>query len=135
MKQSNGTTVFAWIIRIVLALLFIGASLGKVTSNPHWIERFRAYGYPDGFCLLIGVLEAAGAIGLLIPRTAGYAAMGLFGIMLGAGVTQATHHEAAQLWRPIVFAVLLAIVIYLRKPWPQKQQMETEVKRATGQPQ
>lgn len=133
MSQSKGKTVLAWIIQIVLALLFIGASIGKLTSNPHWVERFRAYGYPDGFYLLIGVLEAAGSIGLLIPRTAGYAAMGLFGIMVGAGFTNVTHHEAAQLWRPLAFAVLLTIVIYLRKPWPLQQKIQTEIKQAAGQ--
>ncbi len=77
MNQSKGKTIFVWLVQIVLALLFLGAALGKLTSNPQWIERFRVYGYPDGFCMLIGVLEAAGAIGLLIPRTARYAAMGL----------------------------------------------------------
>jgi uncharacterized membrane protein YphA (DoxX/SURF4 family) len=118
MNQSKVKTVLVWLAQIVLALLFAGAALGKLTSNPQLIEKFRAYGYPDGFCMLIGVLEAVGAIGLLIPPTAGYAAMGLFGIMIGASFTHLTHHEAAQLWRPIVFAVLLAFVIYSRKAWP-----------------
>jgi len=40
-----------------------------VRSNPQWIDRFKAYGYSAGFCVLIGALEAAGAIGLLNPAS------------------------------------------------------------------
>jgi putative oxidoreductase len=120
MNQSKGKTVFAWLIQVVLALLFVLAALGKLRSDPNWIARFNAYGYSAGFCLLIGALEAAGGIGLLIPPLAGYAALGLIGIMIGASYTHVTHHEAAQLVRPIAFIVLLAVVVYMRKPWPMK---------------
>ncbi len=37
---------------------------------------------------LVGGLELAGAIGLLIPRLAALAALGLAGVMIGAVITQ-----------------------------------------------
>lgn len=106
--------------------------MSKLMSNPHWIERFRAYGCPDGFCLLIRILEAVGAIGGLIPHTGGDAAMALFGIMMGAGVAHVTHHEAPQIGRPTAVGVLLAIVIYRRKPSFLKQGNDDRPRTGNG---
>lgn len=124
MKQSRGKTILTWVAQVLLALLFVAAAFGKLASNPQWVERFRDYGYTDAFRLLIGSLEVAGALGLLIPRAAGYAALGLLGIMIGASVTHLTHHEAGQLWRPFVFAVLLMMVVLIRRPWPLRSKAQ-----------
>ena len=120
-SHSKVRTISAWLTQIVLALGFAAAALGKLAGNPHWIQRFRGYGYSPRFLLLIGVLEAAGAVGLLIAPVAGYAAIGLFGIMIGATCTHLANHEASQLWRPLLFMALLSVVIYIRRPWPSKQ--------------
>lgn len=121
MTDSKTKRIASWGIQILLAALFAVAALGKLTRNPQWISRFRGYGYSAGFCLLIGAMEAAGALGLLIPRMAGYAATGLLGIMSGALYTHLMNHEAPQAWRPLIFMVLLAIVISCRRPWPIKR--------------
>jgi len=113
--------ISAWLAQAALALGFAGAAAGKLAHNPHWIERFTAYGYSTHFLLLVGVLEAVGAVGLLIAPLAGYAAMGLLGIMIGALFTHAVNHEASELWRPLLFMALLTVVIYVRKPWPLKR--------------
>lgn len=133
MKQSKGKTILTWVAQVLLALLFVAAALGKLAGNPQWVERFRDYGYTDAFRLLIGSLEVAGALGLLISRTAGYAALGLLGIMIGASVTHLTHHEAVQLWRPIVFAVLLIMVVLIRRPWPLRSKPQAAGSVAAGQ--
>lgn len=122
MIDSKTKRIAAWGIQILLAALFALAALGKLTRNPQWLSRFRGYGYSAGFCVLIGALEAAGALGLLIPRIAPYAAIGLLGIMSGALYTHLVNHEAPQAWRPLIFMVLLAIVISCRRPWPRKRQ-------------
>ena len=121
MSHSKVHTISAWLAQAVLALGFAGAALGKLAGNPHWIDRFTAYGYSPHFLRLIGILEAVGTVGLLIAPVAGYAAIGLFGIMIGALYTHAANHEALQLWRPLLFMALLTVVIYLRRPWPLKQ--------------
>jgi uncharacterized membrane protein YphA (DoxX/SURF4 family) len=122
MTDSKTKRIASWGIQILLAALFALAALGKLTRNPQWISRFRGYGYSAGFCVLIGALEGAGALGLLIPRIARYAAIGLLGIMSGALYTHLVNHEAPQAWRPLIFMVLLAIVISCRRPWPRKRQ-------------
>ena len=120
-KKTKTKKIAVWGTQILLAALFALAALGKLSRNPQWISRFRGYGYSAGFCVLIGALEAAGALGLLIPRIAGYAATGLLGIMSGALYTHLVNGEAPQVWRPLIFMVLLAIVISYRRPWPLKQ--------------
>ncbi len=48
---------------------------------------FADIGAGQWFRYLVGGLELAGAIGLLIPRLAGLAALGLAALMVGATVT------------------------------------------------
>jgi len=44
-------------------------------------------GADDWFRYMVGTLELAGGIDLLIPRLAGLAALGLTGVMVGATYT------------------------------------------------
>ena len=48
---------------------------------------FHQMGADDWFRYLVGTLELAGGIDLLIPRLAGLAALGLTGVMVGATYT------------------------------------------------
>lgn len=84
------------------------------------IERFRHWGFPDKFYLVIGVFKLLGAIGLLIPRMSGYAAAGLIALMIGAAATHLINGEGLQVLRPLIFIVFLALVVYLRRPWASK---------------
>jgi uncharacterized membrane protein YphA (DoxX/SURF4 family) len=67
MDQPTIRTATAWIAQILSALIVLGAAAGKLLGSSGWIERFRNWGYPDGFSLVIGVLELLGAIALLVP--------------------------------------------------------------------
>ena len=118
MRQSKAKTITSWVLQVLLGLLFLVASLGKLGGGPEVVEMFRNWGFPDKFYLLIGVLELAGGIGLLIPRTAGYAAAGLFAVMIGAAGTHLVNGEGLDVLRPIVFMLPLAGIVFLRRPWP-----------------
>lgn len=107
--------IIDWIVRILLALAFTLASLGKLTANPGVVEMFTQFGFPDGFYLLIGVLELAGAVLLLIPKTRKIAVMLLAIIVIGAAGTHLVHDPLSELIRPLVFAVFLALAWYLPK--------------------
>lgn len=116
MEQSKSKNIISWVIQILVAALFIMASFPKLTSQPEVIENFKRWGMPDKIYLLIGALELLGAIGLLIPRLAGLAAIGLIFIMVGAAFTHLTHNEALASLFPIVLILLLAVVAYIRNP-------------------
>ena len=114
MSQTTIRVVTAWIAQILSAVIVFGAALGKLLGTPGWIERFRNWSYPDGFYLVIGVLELLGVIVLLVPRFAGRAAAGLLVIMLGAFLTHLIHGEGLAVVRPLIVIVLLVAVLWLR---------------------
>ncbi len=76
----------------------------------------RAYGYPEKFYLLIGLVELLGAPALLVPRRAAYGATLLIAVMIGATVTHLLHSEASRALVAAVLMVLLGIVAYARRP-------------------
>ncbi len=105
--------VVLWVCQVALALMFLGAGIRKFTS-PMWARMFARWGYPDDFYLVIGALEVAGALALLVPRTAAPAAIVLIVIMIGAGVTHALHGEWQRLPQIAVMSALLVAVMYGR---------------------
>jgi putative oxidoreductase len=101
-----------WILTLLLAAVMVGPGMQKFTS-PTWQRMFRTWGYPDGFYLVIGALEVAGGIGLLIPRLTSYCAIMLSVVMLGASATQILRGGRNGIGE-IVFAVLLAALAWIR---------------------
>lgn len=114
---SRALNIGAWIGSALLFLLFVGmASRMKLTSAQESVEAFQKYGYSDGFRLFIGTCELLGGIALLIPRLAFWSAAGLFIIMLGALHAHLTHDESSNAVVPLVVALLLAFIGYVRRP-------------------
>ena len=109
---SKATNVVSWILAVVLAAFFGLAGVGKLGGGAN--EMYEGWGYPAWFALAIGVAEAAGAIGLLIPKTTRWAIYGLTAIMAGAVFTHVTNGEAAQLARPLIPTMCLWILWKLR---------------------
>lgn len=112
MSSSKGRSIAAWVLVVALAVMFLLAALGKLTGAA--TPMFEAWGYPSWFAVLIGAAELAGAIGLLVPRTTRWAAVGLVLVMLGAVFTHVTNGEGAQVLRPLIFLGGLAAVLLLR---------------------
>jgi uncharacterized membrane protein len=117
-----------WLLQIVLALVFLGLGLLKVTrSRPRlltvapWVED-----YPEPVVTSIGVLELLGAAGVVLPAVFGVAtvlvpvaATGLAILMLAAVVTHLLRHENQQATAPAVL-LLAALAVALGRfgPWP-----------------
>lgn len=107
-------TVALWIVTLLMAVVMVGPGSQKFTG-PTWERMFRAWGYPDGFYLVIGALEVVGGIALLIPRFASASALVLMVVMIGAAITQVTQGGRNGVGE-IVFATLMALIAYAR--WP-----------------
>jgi uncharacterized membrane protein YphA (DoxX/SURF4 family) len=114
--MSKVKHVALWVLQILLAVMFLGVGIGKVLHGAQWIEKFRLWGYPENFYLVIAATEVFGAIGLLGPRLSGYAAGTLAVVMIGAFVTHLLHSEFPNLVPTGLFTLLLAIVAYQRRP-------------------
>jgi uncharacterized membrane protein YphA (DoxX/SURF4 family) len=107
-------TIATWTLQILLCALFLMVGTGKFL-DPGWARRFARWGYPDGFHLIIGVVEALAGLALLVPRFTAYAAVLLMVVMTGAALTHLTFGETRQFTSPLVFLVLLSLVGWLRK--------------------
>lgn len=114
--MSKGKTIASWIIQILIAGLFLMMGSQKLMSDPETVANFTRWGMPDKIYLVIGFFETLGAIGLLIPRVAGLAAVGLILVMGGALFTHLTHNEMGMAMLPLVVMILLGVIVYLRNP-------------------
>lgn len=113
--MKNTKRYLLWFSKIILSILFLLASLGKLTQNESVVEMFSNWGYFDGFYLIIGALELILALLLLIPKTTLFAAISLFVIMIGALVTHIVHDPILQTIRPLIFMSFLAIIIWIQR--------------------
>jgi uncharacterized membrane protein YphA (DoxX/SURF4 family) len=102
--------VLEWVVSGLLFLLFILAAVGKLTHSRGQIELFRRFGYPDGLYYIVGLMEVAGALLLLVPRTAPIGASLLALVMLGATGTHLWHQEFG---RAAYATVLLLALVWL----------------------
>jgi len=77
------------VARAVLVVAFAGGGLMKVAGEASMVQMFADIGLGQWWRYVVGTLELAGAIGLLIPARTGLAALGLTALMVGATVTRA----------------------------------------------
>jgi putative oxidoreductase len=104
-----------WILSGLLALAFLGAGGAKLAGAAAMVELFDKVGLGQWFRYLTGMLEVAGAIGLLISRYAFYAAILLALVMVGATIANLTVLGVSPA-PTVVLLVLSGIIAWLRKP-------------------
>jgi putative oxidoreductase len=102
-------------LRVLLAVEFAGGGPLKRAGAETTVPLFSDIGAGQWLRYVVGVLELAGAVGLLVPRLAGLAALGLAALMTGALVTQVAVLDGL----PVIEAVFLiasAAIAYTRRP-------------------
>jgi putative oxidoreductase len=106
-----------WTLQILLGVFFVAASAApKFWGDPYAVQIFTEIGAGQWFRYLIGAVELAGGIGLMVPRLAGPAAVGLMALMIGAGYTQAVVLGApAMVLTPVIIFVLAAVIAWGRR--------------------
>lgn len=122
-------TVALWAGQVLFAALFMFAGLNKLFGlQQEVIDQFETIGAGVGFRYSTGALELAGGLGLLVPRLAGPAALGLIGVMAGAVVAHLTVLPPATLaLAPVVLGALLGPIAWGR--WPQTKALIAARKR------
>ena len=111
----KGKTIALWVLNVLLALLYLFASSHKIQGGPEVAKGFATYGLSAGFARFIGVCELLGAVGLLVPRTRFWAAVGLLPIMAGAVFMHFTHREVSHGVPAAVILLLVALSAYGRR--------------------
>lgn len=100
-------------MQAVLAFEFAGGGIVKLLGMPEMVAMFAEIGAGQGLRYVVGSLEVAGALGLLVPRLAGLAGLGLVGLMVGATFTNIVVLGESPLL-PLLFLVGAAVVVRAR---------------------
>lgn len=117
MRQlDQGKRIGVWLATGLVVVIFLVEGGSKLAGADLQIENFQRWGYPLWLMYTIGTIEILGALALLWPRTAPYAAVALLPLMGGAIVTHLVNGEYPIVALPIVTGVLLAIVGWARRP-------------------
>ena len=113
--QGRAVKILIWIASIVVALGIGLAGVAKFASPARWQQLFLEWGYPGWFLLVVGTLEIAGGVSILIPRVAVYGALVLGTIMLGAIGTLLIHPTAHfPIMLPAIYVILLVAIATAR---------------------
>jgi putative oxidoreductase len=112
---GKGLNIILWTLQILAAAAFLFTSGLKLTSSAQAVATFEKIGAGQWFRYLTGTLEATGAIGLLIPGLAFYAAALLAVVMVGAVITHLTILGGSPAGA-IVLLLITGTVAYLRRP-------------------
>lgn len=113
----------AWIIQILLALLFVMAGILKMTQPIEKLKQRMTYveSLSPASTRVIGALELAGGLGLILPMLTNIlpwltplAALGLVLTMIGAALLHVVRKEYALIGINVVLLGLAAFVLYAR---------------------
>lgn len=119
--------IVGWVLRVALALVFLGAGAAKLAGDEANVSMFEVIGGGTPLRLFVGAAEVAGAVGLLIPRLHRLAALGLVLVMAGATLFNLTALDA----NPVPTIALLlaaAAVVWLGTPVRTVDQSATRVR-------
>jgi uncharacterized membrane protein YphA (DoxX/SURF4 family) len=120
-------TIALWALQALLAIMFAMAGFAKVGGDAAMVEMFATIGIGQWFRYVVGALEIAGAVGVLVSRLSGLAALGLLCLMAGAILTNVLVLGTSPLL-PIVLMLVSALVAWGR--WPRTRTLFT--KREAG---
>jgi uncharacterized membrane protein YphA (DoxX/SURF4 family) len=108
-----------WIVQILLALVFLSAGGMKVFAFDQFAAAAPTLADQHGLVTFIGIVELAGAFGLILPRLTGivpvlttWAAAGLATIMVLATGFHLMHGEYSHVPITMTIFALAAFVVY-----------------------
>lgn len=102
-----------WVLQAALAAYFVYS--GFLLFGDDFIGKFDEIGFGQWLRYLTGGLEVAGAVGLLVPRLCGLAALGLVGVMAGAVGTELFLLARGDATLPALLLVAAAVVAWFRR--------------------
>ena len=115
MTKARAVDAFlVWTLSILLAGLFLLTGVPKVIgSGAVGFQASAMRDFPQWMRVLVGLVECIGAVGLLVPATASFAALALAVVMVPASLTQYASGEG-HVWVPVVVLALLLITAWRR---------------------
>ena len=116
-RTETASTIALWVLRAMMAGLFLFAGAMKLTGQPMMIAEFNQIGLGQWFRYLTGILEVAGAIALVLPRAAYYGALLLIVVMIGALIAHLTVLGLSTAAAAFILLLLTGTIAYFRRAW------------------
>jgi uncharacterized membrane protein YphA (DoxX/SURF4 family) len=114
LSKPRGAKIAVWILRVLVAAVFLFAAFMKLSGQPMMVEEFATVGLGQWFRDFTGVLEVVGAVATLVPAVSPLGAVLLLAVDAGAFVAQVAviHMD----WvHTIVIGAVIAALIYLQR--------------------
>lgn len=105
-----------WILRTVLALVFPGAAVMKLSSQPMMVAEFGEIGFGQWFRYFTASIEVVGGLALLVPRISILGALLLLCVDIGAFVAQVTVLHLDWIHTIILAMMLGGVILLSRRP-------------------
>ena len=125
-NRGRAANIVLWALQALLAVVFAMAGLAKLGGDPAMVEMFATIGVGQWFRYVVGAFEISGAVGVLIPRLSGLAALGLVCLMAGATVTNLFVLGASPL---LPIGLLVAGAVVARGSWPRSAAPAGRIRR------
>ncbi|MCX5556855.1 DoxX family protein [Streptomyces sp. NBC_00038] len=115
-SHSRGARISLGALQITLGLFFaLASALPKLIAHPSAAEGFDKLGWGSTGMYIIGVLELAGGIALLIPLLSSVAAVSLSALMVGAFIVNLTVLHGPYVATPLILILPLALIAWARR--------------------
>src|SRR5689334_439333 len=113
MSRARGVDFFVvWALRIILAAVFFVTGFSKLFGvGPTGLAAASMHEFPEWMRIVVGIVEVAGAVGLLVPATASFSAVALAVLMVPAALTEYAG-DTGHIYVPIVVLILLLILAW-----------------------
>ncbi|MEU4878759.1 DoxX family protein [Streptomyces sp. NPDC021608] len=103
-------------VQVLLALFYgIASALPKLIANSYAVDSFEKIGWGSTGMYVIGVLELAGGVALLVPVLQSVAAVALSALMLGAFIVQVAVFNGENAATPLILIVPLVLIAWVRR--------------------
>lgn len=113
----NVTTLISWVIQIAVAFILGHAGLAKLLGQAEPVAVFQNLGMEPTGRYIIGAIEFATALLLIIPPSIAWGAILGWGVMTGALIAHATKlgFDGSTGWFALVVWLGCTIIIVLRR--------------------
>lgn len=119
-RRVGETKTWMWWILGPLGLIYLFTGGTKLLATDATVEMWtQVWGYPLWFMFVIGVVELAGAIMLLVPQTRFWGASLLAVDMIGAMATHIRVEQFGFFFAPLALFAVLVWIAYRERPEPQ----------------
>ncbi|GAA4073418.1 DoxX family protein [Actinomadura miaoliensis] len=113
-RTATPAGIAAWVLQILLGLAIAGAGAAKLAGDFGMVRMFDDIGTGQWLRFVVGALEVAAAVGLMVPRLRALAAFCLLLLLIGATLVNLTVLDSNPL-SAIALAALASGILLLRR--------------------